>query len=447
MKEDTIAAVITPSGTGAVSVIRISGNETFAITDSIFKGKSLISEAKSHTIHYGKIQKESEEIDDVLVSVFRSPNSYTGEDVVEISFHGSPYISRRIMEFLLAEGARNAEPGEFTKRAFLNNKIDLAQAEAVADLIASRTETSHKGARNQLDGLLSSKVEKLREELMNLASFVEIELDFAEEDIEFVQKDQLLKRIKNINEEIENLLKSYNFGRVLKDGVNVALVGAPNVGKSSLMNYILKESRAIVSKIPGTTRDVIREEVSINGVLFKLFDTAGIRVSEDEIEKEGVLRSKEAVKNADLILFIGDTELGFSSEIQSELDSINGKNVIKVLNKIDLQNKVSEISDVQISALTGKGINELFDKMISSVFCTETYSEQDIVISNTRHHICLKNTKSALDEAFQSVEKKMSGEFIATDIRSAIDQLSEIVGKISSEDVLNNIFSKFCIGK
>ncbi len=447
MKEDTIAAVITPSGTGAVSVIRMSGSKTFAIVDSIFKGKSLISEAKSHTIHYGKIQKKSEEIDDVLVSVFRSPNSYTGEDVVEISFHGSPYISKRLMEFLLDGGARNAEPGEFTKRAFLNNKIDLAQAEAVADLIASRTEVSHKGARNQIDGLLSSKVEKLREELTNLASFVEIELDFAEEDIEFVQKDQLLRRIKNISEEIENLLKSYNFGRVLKDGVNVALVGAPNVGKSSLMNYILKESRAIVSKIPGTTRDVIREEVSINGVLFKLFDTAGIRISEDEIEKEGVLRSKEAVKNADLILFMGDIEQGFSLEIQSELDSIKGKNIIKVLNKIDLQNNVSENSDIQISALTGKGINELFDKMISSVFSRETYSEQDIVVSNSRHHNCLKNAKSALDEAFQSVEKQMSGEFIATDIRSAIDQLGEIVGKISSEDVLNNIFSKFCIGK
>ncbi len=447
IKEDTIAAVITPSGIGAVSVIRLSGIEAFAITDSIFKGKSLISEAKSHTIHYGKIQKKSEEIDDVLVSIFKSPNSYTGEDVVEISFHGSPYISKRIMEFLLAGGARNSEPGEFTKRAFLNNRIDLAQAEAVADLIASRTEVSHRGARNQLDGLLSSKIEKLREELTNLASFVEIELDFAEEDIEFVQKDVLLKRIGNIAEEMENLLKSYNFGRVLKDGVNVALVGAPNVGKSSLMNYILKESRAIVSKIPGTTRDVIREEVSINGILFKLFDTAGIRVSEDEIEKEGVLRSKEAVKNADLILFIGDTEQGFSEEIQNVLDKISGKNVISVLNKIDLMDKVDKDSDIQISALTGKGINELFDRMISSVFDQETYSEQDIVVSNTRHYNCLKNAKSALDEAFHSVEKQMSGEFISTDIRSAIDHLSEIVGKISSEDILNNIFSKFCIGK
>jgi tRNA modification GTPase len=447
LKDDTIAAVITPSGTGAVSVIRLSGNDAFSVIDSIFRGKSLISGAKSHTVHYGKIQKDSEEIDDVLVSVFRGPNSYTGEDVIEISFHGSPYISKWIMKFLFAGGVRNAEPGEFTKRAFLNNKIDLAQAEAVADLIASRTMVSHKGARNQLDGLLSSKVEKLREELMNLASFVEIELDFAEEDIEFVQKDVLLKRIRNISGEIENLLKSYNFGRVLKDGVNVALVGAPNVGKSSLMNYILKESRAIVSKIPGTTRDVIREDVSINGVLFKLFDTAGIRISEDEIEKEGVTRSKEAVKNADLILFIGDTEQGFSDEIQNELETVSGKTAIRVLNKIDLENKVKGNSDIQISALTGEGISELFDKMISLVFGKETYTEQDIVVSNTRHYNCLKNAERALDEAFKSSEKHMSGEFIATDIRSAIDQLSEIVGRISSEEILNNIFSKFCIGK
>ncbi len=447
LKEDTIAAIITPAGTGAVSVIRLSGNGAFSVTDSIFIGKSLISGAKSHTIHYGKIQKESEEIDDVLVSVFRGPNSYTGEDVVEISFHGSPYISKKIMEFLLAEGVRNAEPGEFTKRAFLNNKIDLAQAEAVADLIASRTEVSHKGARNQLDGMLSLKVDKLREELMNLASFVEIELDFAEEDIEFVQKDVLLKKIQSISGEIENLLKSYNFGRVLMDGVNLVIVGAPNVGKSSLMNYILKESRAIVSKIPGTTRDVIREEVSINGILFKLFDTAGIRISDDEIEKEGVIRSIEAVKNADLILFIGDTEQGFSEEIKNELKRTSSTNVVRVLNKIDLLKESRLDSDIQISALTGEGIGKLFDKMISLVFGSETYSEHDIVVSNSRHYNCLRNAKNALDEAFQSAEKQMSGEFIATDIRAAIDHLSEIVGKISSEDILNNIFSKFCIGK
>lgn len=446
-KEDTIAAIITPSGTGAVSVIRISGSEAFSIIDSIFVGKSSISEAKSHTIHYGKIMDECEEIDDVLVSVFRGPNSYTGEDVAEISFHGSPYISKRIMEILISKSTRGAMPGEFTKRAFLNNRIDLAQAEAVADLIASRTEASHKGARNQLDGLLSSRVEKFREELMNLASFVEIELDFAEEDIEFVQKDALFSRIQIITNEIQTLLKSYNFGRILRDGVNIALVGAPNVGKSSLLNYILKESRAIVSKIPGTTRDVIREEISIDGVLFRIFDTAGIRISEDEIEKEGVVRSREAIKDADLILFIGDTEQGFSEEIQEDLANFAAKNFIKVLNKIDLSKQSKLESDCKISALTGEGITELFDLIISFVFNNETYSENNVVISNVRHYNCLINANQALSGALYSVEKGLSGEFIATDIRSAINYLSELIGQISTEDILNNIFSKFCIGK
>ncbi|MCJ7555191.1 MAG: tRNA uridine-5-carboxymethylaminomethyl(34) synthesis GTPase MnmE, partial [Ignavibacteriaceae bacterium] len=278
-------------------MIRISGPHAFSITDKFFRGGVNISKAASHTIHYGNIfNLEDVHIDDVLISVFRAPNSYTGEDSVEISSHGNPLIIQKIIElFINDENVRLAEPGEFTKRAFLNNRIDLAKAEAVADVISSRTEASFRGARNQLDGLLSKKVTELREKLINSSSFIELELDFAEEDIELVNKDELLKRTDSIIIEIDTLLESYSFGRIIRDGVNVAIVGKPNVGKSSLLNYILKESRAIVSEIPGTTRDVIREEVSIDGILCRLYDTAGIRISEDFLEKEGILRSQETV--------------------------------------------------------------------------------------------------------------------------------------------------------
>ena len=307
--EDTIVALATPPGIGAISVIRISGSKSIESVDSIFEGKTKLINSQTHTIHYGKIRSNNELIDDVLVSIFRSPNSYTGEDSAEISIHGSPIIAKKITELLLIRDVRLAEPGEFTKRAYLNNRIDLAQAEAVADVINSRTETSLKGARNQLDGMLSQKVNELRSSLVNASSFVELGLDFAEEDIEFVNNDELIKRIEFIQYEIDKLLTTYSFGKLVRDGVNVALAGQPNVGKSSILNYILRESRAIVSRIPGTTRDVIREEVTIDGILFRLFDTAGIRYSNDEIEAEGISRSRQAIKDADIVIFISDIML------------------------------------------------------------------------------------------------------------------------------------------
>ena len=294
--------------------------------------------AKSHTIHYGNIVENDEIIDDVLVSVFRAPNSYTAEDIIEISTHGSPLIAQKIISLIVNNTeVRLAEPGEFTKRAFLNGKMDLTQAEAVADLINSRTVISLRGFRNQLDGLLSSKVIFLRKKLIDISSFIELELDFAEEDIEFVKRTQLIEKIDKIIEEIEILLDSYSFGKIMRDGINVAIVGEPNVGKSSLLNYLLKESRAIVSEIPGTTRDTIREEISIDGFLFRLYDTAGLRTSEDIIEKEGIERSREAVRNADIVLFIGDVNVGFSSLIERDLAELNSSvRIVKVLNKIDL---------------------------------------------------------------------------------------------------------------
>jgi tRNA modification GTPase len=448
-KEDTIIASATPAGTGAISIVRVSGPEAIEIIDRVFTGKRILTEVDSHTIHYGKILSENGElIDDVLVSVFKKPNSYTGENAVEISTHGNPLIAQKIIKLLISEGLRLAEPGEFTKRAFLNDRLDLLQAEAVADVINSRTEASLRGSRNQLDGLLSKKVNELRKMLINTSSFVELELDFAEEDIEFIDNEDLIKRINKVIEEIDILLSTYSFGRVIRDGVNVAIVGQPNVGKSSLMNYILKESRTIVSSIPGTTRDVIREEVSIDGVLFKMYDTAGIRKSKDEIEKEGVTRSRDAVKNADLILFVGDVEQLFSEELYSELQEINKQeNIIKVLNKIDLIEVNNVKSDVKLSAKTGEGISNLLNLLKERALGNSSYSEKAAIVSNIRHFECLQSAKENLLKAKESAKNKMSGEFISVDVRNAENDLAEIIGEVTNDDILNNIFTKFCIGK
>jgi tRNA modification GTPase len=424
--EDTIVALATPLGTGAISVIRVSGAGAISSVNQIFNGKKELTDATSH----------------------REPNSYTGEDAVEISTHGNPLIGQMIIDLLLSKNIRIAEPGEFTKRAFLNNRLDLTQAEAVVDVIEARTEASLRGSRNQLDGFLSRKVNELREMLVNASSFVELELDFAEEDLEFIDKNELMTKIDNIVGEIDELLSTYSFGRVMRDGVNVAIVGQPNVGKSSLLNYILKESRAIVSRIPGTTRDVIREEVSIEGILFKLFDTAGIRISEDEIEKEGVLRSRNAVKSSDVIMIIGDVEQSFSEDLYKELKELNKQeNIIKVLNKIDLVDQTKIDSDVEVSAKTGMGIAELFNILKEKSIGNNSYSEKSAIVSNLRHYDCLRKAKENLMIAKQSGEKNMSGEFIAVDLRNAENNLAEIIGTLTTDDILNNVFSKFCIGK
>ena len=447
--EDTIAAIATPNGVGAISIIRISGNKAIPVADSIFKGKSRITDARSHTVHYGKIDGgQNDFIDDVLLTIFKSPNSYTGEDVVEISCHGNPLIGQKIIDLLLKRGVRIAEPGEFTKRAFLNNKIDLAQAEAVMEIISSRSDASLRGARNQLDGLLSDNVALLRNSLLNTLSFLELELDFAEEELEFVAKDELLEKTNSIIKKIDDLIDSYNVGRVIRDGVNVAIVGKPNVGKSSLLNFLLKESRAIVSHVPGTTRDVIREEITIDGILFKLFDTAGIRLSEDSIEKEGVRRSNETIINSDLVLFINDVEQGYSEELYQELRQLTKEDrIITVMNKIDLEIEVNMLDGLKVSAITGQGIDNLIARMKQSALDNANYSEKSAIVSNIRHFQCLRSARNSLSDAVLSINQKYSGEFVAVDLKNAADFLGEIIGEVTSEDVLNNIFSKFCIGK
>ena len=447
--EDTIVALATPPGIGAISVIRLSGSKSFESVDSIFSGKTKIYNAKSHTIHYGKIVEESGNIiDDVLVSVFRNPNSYTGEDSVEISVHGSPLIASKIIELLTLQNVRLAEPGEFTKRAFLNNKIDLTQAEAVVDVINSRTEASLKGARNQLNGLLSKKITELRTSLINASSFIELGLDFAEEDIEFINNHDLISKIQTIIQEIEKLLKTYSFGRIIKDGVNVALVGQPNVGKSSILNYILKESRAIVSKIPGTTRDVIREEVFIDGILFRLFDTAGIRFSNDEIELEGILRSRQTVKDADIVLFIYDVEQIEDISLLKEIYSLISKEkVVVVLNKVDINHDDKLTADAYTSAVTGEGMENLLFKLKEKTIGNSVYTEKTAVVTNLRHQQCLSRAKEYLENSLDSMKKNLSGEFISLDLRNAENSLGEIIGEVTTDDILNNIFLKFCIGK
>ena len=448
-REDTIAALATAPGSGAISIIRISGNNSIEATDNIFDGRKNLLQCAANTIHYGKIINDAGDIiDDVLISIFKAPNSYTGEDSIEISSHGSQLIVAKILEELLKYNIRLAEPGEFTKRAFLNGKLDLAQAEAVADIIASRTEASLRGARNQLDGLLSAQVDSLREMLVNSSSLIELELDFAEEELEFMSLSEVSAKIDKVIENINKLLSTYSFGRVIRDGVNVALVGKPNVGKSSLLNYILKESRAIVSEIPGTTRDVIREEVSIDGILFRLFDTAGIRITEDSIEKEGVLRSRQAVQNADLILFIDDVTEGKSDQLYDELLKLSSKErIIWVGNKIDLKPNAIVDTDVNVSALNGNGIETLLNLIKEKSIGTYNYSEKTAIVSNIRHYNALKYAKENLIRAKESIAKQMSGEFISVDLRNAASSLGEIIGKVTSDDILNNIFAKFCIGK
>ena len=448
LSEDTIAALATPLGFGAISIIRVSGEKSIAAADAIFTGNVKLEKAKSHTIHYGNIFDSNEMVDDVLVSIFRAPNSYTGEESVEISTHGNPLIANKILDLLTRQNVRLAEPGEFTKRAFLNNRMDLSQAEAVADVISSHTEASLRGARNQLNGLLSRKVDELRTLLLNISSFVELELDFAEEDVNFIEKGELIKRIDHVHSEIDSLLETYSFGKIMRDGVNVALVGIPNVGKSSLLNYILKESRAIVSEIPGTTRDIIREEVSIDGILFKLYDTAGIRFSEDLIELEGIYRSREAVKNADLVLYINDVDQEFDQTLYQEILILNDqKNILTVLNKIDKGYKGAVSYDISLSALTGEGITKLLNRMKDNALGNSSFSEKNAIVSNLRHYQCLSRAKENLITARDSAINNMSGEFVSVDLRNTINCLGEIIGEVTSEDILNNIFTKFCIGK
>ncbi|MCL5034485.1 MAG: tRNA uridine-5-carboxymethylaminomethyl(34) synthesis GTPase MnmE [Bacteroidetes bacterium] len=455
---DTIAAISTPLGEGGISVIRISGVNAFAVADHVFLGRTKLCNSPSHTAHFGKIVDQGGNlVDEVVAVTFRAPGSYTCEDVVEISCHGGYLVTQRVLEQLLAAGARLAEPGEFTRRAFLNGRLDLSQAEAVADLIQSQSEAAYRSSVRQLSGELSRKIKGIRDELLNLASLLELELDFSEEDVEFANRKMLGTRLEVAIMTVDELLSSYSVGKVYREGIRVTIAGKPNAGKSSLMNAILGDNRAIVSEVPGTTRDTISERVSIKGVLFRLTDTAGLRETVDKIEQEGVERAKKEAEEADIVLLVMDLKEGDyngTNPLYSRLEEIcatEGVRLVTVWNKIDLYRgeapRASESGlSFYVSALRGDGIDLLKDGLFKMVL-GENLNESSVVVTNARHRQALSKARKSLAYALDTLESGKSGEFVALDLRGGLNALGEITGEITTEDILNNIFSRFCIGK
>ncbi len=460
--EDTIAAISTAIGEAGISVIRISGKDAIEVADRVFRGKRKLKEVKSHTAHYGSIvDSVGKVVDYVVATVFRAPHSYTGEDTVEISCHGGIFVTRKVLEAILEAGARLAQPGEFTKRAFLNGKIDLSQAEAIADLIRSVTDLAYQSSLSQLEGSLSRKIKKMRDDLINLCSLVELELDFADEDLEFVDKPELANRIKSAIEEIDELIETFKYGKIYREGIKVVIAGKPNAGKSSLLNALLNENRAIVSDIPGTTRDIIEESLNIDGVLFRVIDTAGLRETYDIIEQEGVRRAEEQLKRADMILLVIDSiDEITESDIRLYHRVLNlamneSKKCIIVFNKVDLLNgkevQAERIANnfpvVRISALTGVGLDKLKKIMVEQSFGGVNKTEASVVVTNVRHRDALVKARQSLLYALKSLEEGMPGDLVAVDLRAGLNHLGEIIGEVTTDDILNNIFSKFCIGK
>ncbi|KGE16209.1 tRNA uridine-5-carboxymethylaminomethyl(34) synthesis GTPase MnmE [Sphingobacterium deserti] len=453
ISQDTIVALATSSGAnGAIAVIRLSGAEAIAITNAVFKGKDLLKEA-SHTIHFGTIRDGEEIIDEVLVSLFIGPNSYTKENVVEISTHNSKYIIERLINLLLKKGARAARAGEFTLRAFLNGGLDLSQAEAVADLIASNSAASHQVAMQQMRGGFSNQLKKLREDLVHFASLIELELDFGEEDVEFANRDQLKSLILNIEQVIRRLISSFEQGNVLKNGVPVVIAGKPNVGKSTLLNALLNEERAIVSDIAGTTRDTIEDEINIQGITFRFIDTAGIRETLDVIEAKGVERTRDKMKQASLIIYLFDPTQDSLETAQQQIAELSALNIafVTLINKSDLLSAAERqtfevLAPVYISAKEQIGIEELKTELLRQVNLLNIQTD-DVLVTNIRHVEALQKTQESLERVLYGIDNPVTSDFLAMDIRQALHHLGEITGSVTTDDLLENIFSKFCIGK
>jgi tRNA modification GTPase len=461
LNKDTIAALATAPGTGAIAVLRVSGPEAISIVDSVFTDKEARSKnldsKKGNTIHFGQICDDEILLDEVLVSLFKAPHSYTGEDCVEISCHGSQYIQQQLLQLLYKKGCRPANCGEFTLRAFLNGKFDLSQAEAVADLIASNSGVSHQVAMLQMRGGFSNKIKSLRENLVNFASLIELELDFSEEDVEFADRADLKNLVVQIQRILERLIESFELGNVIKNGIPVAIVGKPNAGKSTLLNALLDDERAIVSEIPGTTRDTIEDELLIDGVLFRFIDTAGIRDTVDVIESMGVSRSLETMKKASIVMYIFDAHAMSSRDLDIDLEMvrkhIGDAQLVVVANKIDFE----ELSYLQkeyegmenlifISAKEKLYIEDLKRKLVA-LFDRKALNVTETVVTNARHADALRKANSSLYKVMDGLNKNISGDLLAMDIRYALNALGEITGEVTSDDLLGNIFSKFCIGK
>ena len=453
--DDTIVALATPPGIGAIGVIRVSGPKTFDIINRLYNKKDL-NQQPGHTIVVGFLKDNEQKLDEVVMSVFKNPSSYTGEDVIEISCHGSVFVQQQVINAIIKNGGRLARPGEFTQRAFLNGKLDLTQAEAVGDLIASNTEASRNAAINNIRGGFSVILKDLREQLIQFSSLIELELDFSEEDVEFADRTKFINLINTSQKVVKQLSNSFHLGNVIRNGVSVAIVGKPNAGKSTLLNTLLNENRAIVSDIPGTTRDTIEEILNINGVLFRLIDTAGIREhSTDVIENLGVIKSHEKIKEADIVVFVFDVAtisdpalLDFLNDLLSE-----NKKVIAVANKIDavpntetVFPKHTNLTQVFISAKNHVGIDDLKEGLFASATHEKSITE-NVIITNARHYESLQKIDGALTEILEGLHSKLSGDLLSTDIHTALHYLGELTGQITNEDRLDYIFSKFCIGK
>jgi tRNA modification GTPase len=462
--DDTIAAIATPLGEGGLAVLRLSGAEALVIADKIFvpEGKKALkpSAAPTHTIHFGKVVREGKVIDEVLLSVLRAPRTFTREDTVEISSHGGILPAKLVLDTLLANGARMAEPGEFTRRAFLNGRIDLAQAEAVADLIHSRTELALAAANEQLAGKLSQRINHLRDDLLHTLAHVEAHIDFPDEDIAPDTKEQLLKRLEDGVNFIGELLRTANEGQILRRGIRAAIVGRPNSGKSSLLNQLLGRDRAIVSSIPGTTRDTIEETANIRGLPVVFIDTAGLRETRDEIEVEGIRRSRQSLAQAELILHVLDAGEPLTAEDQSYLTEFAGKKRILVRNKTDLPaqwqwpprfngnfDTANLTSPVDVSCATGKGIESLKDAIKETIWSGEVKAEMLQVMINSRHQDALNRARTAAQRSIEALRGNATLELVALDLRIAVAAVGEIVGKTTTEDLLDSIFGQFCIGK
>lgn len=461
--QSVICAIATAPGMGAIAVIRLSGKGCIELCDQLFvspSGKRLTA-ARPNTVHFGKVMEGEEMIDEVLVTVFHAPHSFTGEDSIEISCHGSVYIQQRLLQLLISSGARLAAPGEFTQRAFLNGKMDLSQAEAVADLIASSSSAAHKMALNQMRGGFSDELMKLRMELLRITSLLELELDFSEEDVEFADRSALRSIAVGIDTLISRLCDSFSLGNVIKNGIPVAIVGNTNVGKSTLLNALLREDRAIVSDIEGTTRDIIEDTINLQGITFRFIDTAGIRHTDDKVETMGIERTFSKIEQARIVLLLVDTTkdisnfLPYYTRVKERLAS--DTRLLILLNKIDQSTApdslIAEISALSsgepilpISAKTGYNVPNLVEQLVSTVNIT-SLSSGDVIVSNARHYEALSHARSAIERVISGLDTHLSGEFISQDIRECLHYLGEITGQITTDEVLGNIFKNFCIGK
>ncbi|WP_316795278.1 tRNA uridine-5-carboxymethylaminomethyl(34) synthesis GTPase MnmE [Pedobacter agri] len=449
--QDTIVALSTPSGSGAIGVIRLSGPDAISLANAVFAGKDLEQQA-SHTLHFGLVKDGEHIVDEVVAGLFVSPKSYTKENVVEISCHGSNYIIQQIINLLISKGARAAKPGEFTLRAFLNGAFDLSQAEAVADLIASNSKASHDVAMQQMRGGFATELKALREQLIHFASMIELELDFAEEDVEFANREQLTHLVHKINHVLRRLISSFEMGNVIKNGVPIVIAGKPNVGKSTLLNALLNEERAIVSDIAGTTRDTIEDELTIGGIVFRFIDTAGIRDTADIIEALGVERTLEKMKQAKLIIYMADASQSVA-EIEEQVRGLVQLEIpyLVLVNKADLidteQRKAfGNMNVVFISAKEKQGIDELKTTLLEQVNLHHINTSETLV-TNIRHVEALKQTENALQRVLDNVDNPVTSDFLAMDIKQALHYLGEITGTVTTDDLLENIFTKFCIGK